>query len=127
MKKLIIGVVVLAIVIIGGLYFTMGKSKQDVLSGNVVAVDNGVDTKVINIDASRFQYSQNVIKVKKGEHVKILINNKDTQHGITIPDLGVSGIDSVEFTADKAGTYEFRCPTMCGKGHKDMKGTLIVE
>ena len=43
-----------------------------------------------------------------------------------IPDLGVSGIDSVEFTADKAGTFEFRCPTMCGQGHMNMKGTLIV-
>ena len=97
----------------------------DGISGNVIKTDS--PTKVITIKAQRFQYTPGIIRVKKGEHVKIIIDNTDTTHGIVIPDLGISGIDYVEFTADKSGTFEFRCPTPCGKGHLGMKGTLIVD
>ena len=83
--------------------------------------------RLISLHAARFQYTPNVITVKKGERVKITLTNTDTTHGIVIPDLSVSGIDSVEFTPDRAGTFEFRCPTFCGSGHGGMKGTLIVE
>ena len=33
----------------------------------------------------------------------------------------------VRFTAAQAGRYPFRCSVMCGSGHLDMKGELIVE
>ncbi len=96
-------------------------------SAGVEATNPEAGVKVINIDAQRFQFNPGSITVKRGDHVKIVIHNKDTTHGIMIPDYGVSGIEGVEFTADKVGTFEFRCPTMCGSGHRDMKGTLIVE
>ena len=34
---------------------------------------------------------------------------------------------TVEFLAQKAGTYHFRCCTVCGFHHRSMKGELIVE
>ncbi len=108
---------------------TQTKTEKSVVSaaeGSSSTVTSG-SPRIINVDASRFQFTPEIITVKKGELVKIMINNLDTTHGIMIPDLNVSGIDSVEFTADKAGTYEFRCPTMCGEGHREMKGTLIVQ
>ncbi|MBM3232673.1 cytochrome C oxidase subunit II [Candidatus Pacearchaeota archaeon] len=86
-----------------------------------------VEPRIINVKAERFTYAPSLIKVKKGEKVRLVVENVDTAHGIMISELSVSGIDSVEFIADKAGTYEFRCPTMCGSGHREMKGKLIVE
>ena len=38
----------------------------------------------------------------------------------------MSGIDYVEFTADKAGTFNFYCNNYCGQGHPDMSGVLVV-
>lgn len=114
--------IILAVILIAGVgfYFISGSK----ITGNAINSDN---VRVINLKAERWEFTPGTITVKKGEHVKIMINNTDTTHGINIPDLGVSGIDSVEFTADKAGTFEFECPTMCGMGHREMKGTLIVE
>ena len=128
MKKLISTMIILSILLVG-VYFVFGTSKQST-TGNItggVTNDGDDNTKLINIKTSRWSYEPETITVKKGDHVKIIINNTDTTHGIVIPELGVSGIESVEFTADKPGTYAFNCPTMCGAGHKDMKGTLIVE
>ena len=34
---------------------------------------------------------------------------------------------SVEFVADKQGTFSFFCNVFCGSGHGNMKGTLIVK
>ncbi|PIN89169.1 cytochrome C oxidase subunit II [Candidatus Pacearchaeota archaeon CG10_big_fil_rev_8_21_14_0_10_32_14] len=89
--------------------------------------DTNSNTKVITIDAKKFEFTPNMIKVKKGDNVKIVLNNEDFAHGISIPDFNVKGIDSVEFTADKTGTFQFRCPTICGSGHREMTGNLVVE
>ncbi|GAA3332428.1 hypothetical protein GCM10020331_092510 [Ectobacillus funiculus] len=39
----------------------------------------------------------------------------------------IQGNGSATFTADKAGTYEYHCSVMCGSGHANMMGKLIVE
>ncbi len=123
MKTSVVIVSVIAILLIaGGLYVAFNKSA---LTGAVI--QDTTQGKVITIQASRWSYTPGTITVKKGEHVTLMMNNTDKGHGIAIPDLGVSGIDSVEFTPDKAGTYEFHCPTFCGQGHQNMTGTLIVE
>ena len=123
----VIGVIV---ILIGFFLYNLTLSNSSKTTGAVIAPNElpaQAETNVITIEASRFEYSPNVIHVKKGEHVKLVIDNTDTTHGIVIPDLGVSGIDSVEFTVDEAGTYQFRCPTVCGTGHRGMVGTLVVE
>ncbi len=120
-KKILISIAVLVLLAVAA-FFIFGRSSI----GKVTAT-NDVSNKVFTIEASRFQYTPGTITVKKGDHVKIIIINTDATHGISIPDYSVSGLDSVEFTADKAGTFEFQCPTFCGPGHKEMTGTLIVE
>lgn len=105
-------------------YFFFNPFGDSPSSGNAVYSE---DARVININAQMFSYSPDTITVKKGEKIRIVVNSVDTTHGIAIPDFGVSGVGSVEFTADKAGTFQFKCPTYCGSGHKEMTGTLIVE
>ena len=127
MKKsfLLVGGIVAAVIFIAILIFQFNGSGQVTSSGG--SGTGSASEKVITIDASRFQYSQSQITVNQGDHVKIIINSVDTPHGIAIPDYGVSGVESVEFVADKAGTFEFRCPTPCGAGHRTMTGTLVVN
>ena len=131
MKKTVIIIVVLLVVLLGAVFILAGKKSQNDTNGNVVndvsVTSADSSARVIQLTASRFTYTPSVVRVKLGEKVKIVVDNTDTPHGILIPDLNVRGMDSVEFTADKAGTFQFRCPTMCGLGHRNMTGTLIVQ
>ena len=94
---------------------------------------SGGTVKEFTIEASQFTFSPDIITVNKGDTVKIILVNKDTSHGIAIPDFGVSlkvGAGeqaSTEFVADKAGEFTFFCNVFCGDGHKGMKGKLIVK
>ncbi|WP_308638182.1 cupredoxin domain-containing protein [Paenibacillus silvisoli] len=86
-------------------------------------------TVEITLNAKDFEYDQQEIHVKKGDHVKITLASDDGGHGFAIPDYNVDiqGNGSGEFDAANAGTFEFHCSVMCGSGHRDMKGTLIVD
>ncbi|WJH35340.1 cupredoxin domain-containing protein [Paenibacillus sp. CC-CFT747] len=86
-------------------------------------------TKEITVAASNFKFEPSEIRVKKGQKVKITLDNKEGMHGLAIPEFNVDlkKPGSAEFTADKAGTFEFHCSVVCGAGHAEMKGKLIVE
>ena len=85
------------------------------------------EVKEFKIDAFRFGYNPNLITIKKGDRVRLNINNTDTKHGIRIPDLGISGNESLEFVADKVGEFNWYCNKYCGDGYSQMQGKLIVE
>lgn len=86
-------------------------------------------TKAITIEAKNFEFDQKEIKVKKGEKLSITLKNSQGNHAIQIEgyDQEIKGGKTVTFTADKAGEFTFLCSIMCGAGHKDMVGKLIVE
>mgnify|MGYP001578281824 FL=1 len=74
-----------------------------------------------------FEFNPNVIKVKEGERIKLIINSLDVEHSISIPELRIDIHDEGIFVVDKKGTFDFYCHTYCGNGHGAMKGVLIVE
>ncbi len=86
-----------------------------------------------SMTAKKYEFEPNVIKIKKGDQVKLVITALDRDHGFK---LEAFHIDKklekgkpveVEFTADQAGTFPFQCSRFCGKGHRKRKGELIVE
>ncbi|KIL36102.1 hypothetical protein SD71_08905 [Cohnella kolymensis] len=85
--------------------------------------------KAITINAKNFEFDQKEIKVKKGEKLSITLKNSQGNHAIQIEgyDQQIKGGKTVTFTADKAGEFRFLCSVMCGAGHIDMVGKLIVE
>ena len=90
--------------------------------------------QVIKITAKKFEYSPNVIKIKKGVPVIFEFTSLDRVHGFTVPDLDGLRLtiepgkaNRVTVMAPKAGTYEFHCDLFCGDGHEGMTGTIIVE
>lgn len=91
------------------------------------------DEKFIEIKAKKFAYTPNIIKVKKGDHVRIRLISQDVHHGFFVDGYGVQtsaypGQDgSLQFTADKTGRFSFRCSVTCGEFHPYMIGYLYVE
>lgn len=119
-KWIIIGII--AVLIIVGVIAIKGFTGK--------AIDNSItsnNVKEFTIKAFRFGYDPNTITVNKGDEVKIIIDNTDTLHGIRIPDLGIKGNEILEFTANKTGEFIWYCTNMCGEGHREMSGKLIVK
>ena len=88
---------------------------------------------VIKIVAKKFEYTPNVIKLKKGVPVVLEFTTLDVLMGFKVPDLGIRAdiipgkVSRIRLIPDKAGTFPFVCDIFCGSGHEDMTGTLIVS
>lgn len=91
------------------------------------------EVKSFTLTAKQWSWEPSTITVKKGDTVKLTITSIDVPHGFSLPDYGINQTveagqtTTVQFTADKTGTFTFACSIFCGEGHSDMKGTLIVE
>ncbi len=102
-----------------------------------------------NVVARQYAYTPEVIRVNRGDTVRLTFAAMDATHGfylegydldVTIPamrtevelrrpsDPGwVEQVEEVVFTADRGGKFRFRCSTTCGYMHPFMLGELIVE
>lgn len=96
---------------------------------------NGIcDIKTIEIQmtAKQFEFIPNIIKVEKGNRVRINVTSIDVPHGFSLPAFNILNelqpklSQQIEFIADKAGEFEFLCHVYCGQGHRAMRGKLIV-
>jgi cytochrome c oxidase subunit 2 len=83
--------------------------------------------------ARNYEFDPGVITVKKGEKVRLIITATDCDHDFKLDAFDINQVlkkgdpETIEFTATKAGTFEFKCSVYCGKGHRSMKGKLVVE
>lgn len=86
----------------------------------------------IKIVARKFEFDPRTITVQKGKPVRLVITSADVDHGIKIDELGINQkipahqTIKVDFTPDQVGRFEFKCSVVCGSGHDDMVGELIV-
>ena len=106
--------------------------------------------QVVEMTAKKYAYSPEEIRVKKGTRVQLKIRATDRTHGFKIqlypegtPEKGEPGLRiadnqinfkleenqerTIEFVAERPGTYIFRCSVFCGMGHRGMNGKVIVE
>lgn len=85
----------------------------------------------IKITAKKFEFDKTEIQVKKGEKVKIVVENADVSHGIIVPDLidpsTQESLNEFEIPTDKAGEFYFYCATPCGLGHGSMSGKIVIS
>lgn len=87
----------------------------------------------IDLTAKRFAFLPDRLEAVEGDLVTLAVKSADGTHGIEIKKLklkkevprGGSAV-MLSFTAPAAGTYEITCSEYCGRGHDDMKATLIV-
>lgn len=150
-----VGYILIALVVLGGGYWYMNSQKTvgeampesesmmektdtmtEFASPSGASAENGMMEKAreIVIEGSEFKFSENTMTLKVGEPVKLVFKNTGNMtHDWVVDELGVrtkvisSGQeDTIEFTPNKAGTFEYYCSV--GSHRKmGMKGTLTVE
>ena len=86
----------------------------------------------IEITARRFAFEPDVITLKKGEAVLLVLKSLDVTHGLRIRELGLDLKAAKEmpgkelFTPQKAGDFVGHCSVFCGAKHGTMKITFHV-
>ncbi len=94
--------------------------------------ETGAAPVEIKMTARQFEFEPKLITVQKGKPVRLLISSTDVQHGFAIEELGVNkklkanAVTAVEFTPTRVGRFPFECSVMCGSGHDEMAGELVV-
>ncbi|HET7750246.1 MAG TPA: cupredoxin domain-containing protein [Terriglobales bacterium] len=110
------------------------------------AATQGVQT--IDVTAKKYEFIPSTIRVKQGANVQLKITATDHAHGFQISEAPQGSKEkaglvfsspqkchkiekgetaTLEFVAQTAGTYPFKCCVHCGLHHGAMKGQLVVE
>lgn len=82
--------------------------------------------------ARQFEFEPKQITVQKGKPVRLLITSTDVEHGFAIEELRINkklkanAVTVVEFTPTRVGRFPFECSVICGSGHDEMSGELVV-
>lgn len=77
--------------------------------------------------------SSSEVHLEVGQPVKVLLRSKDVLHDFYVPefrakmDLIPGQITYFWFTPTKEGEYEILCAELCGVGHFNMRGKVVVE
>jgi heme/copper-type cytochrome/quinol oxidase subunit 2 len=89
--------------------------------------------KLIKMFAEEWKWSPNLIRVAQGTRVRIEFLSYGASRRFDLKGyklkvrLPQDKLVSVEFVADKKGTFRWRCGRPCGNGCAKMTGKLIVE
>lgn len=118
------------IILIGGvLYFTLpDKSLKKEVKVKPTGQIKEFDVRLFNWD-----FEPKKIEVNAGDKVILHVISTDIPHGIGINEFLVNkrvdpgATTTVEFIADKRGTFRMYCTVVCGAGHLTMDGTLTVK
>lgn len=95
-----------------------------------------ITIEIQELDHETHRFSPDTVNVPLGALVKLTVINRDEHnHGLTIPELGINtglvapdgGSVTIEFVAEKAGSFQFFCSIPgCVPDHDKMIGTFNV-
>jgi cytochrome c oxidase subunit 2 len=72
------------------------------------------------------------VEVPQGARVELVVTSVDIEHGIAVPGLDINEPVQPEhpavirFLAQTPGTYPMRCSVLCGRGHNQMVGEIVI-
>lgn len=124
---IILSIAVIAVLAVGYNFLPKSGAENNASAENTSLANQDSQNQVMfSVDAKKWQFTPEIIRVKKGQRAKIIINNTDVLHGINLPDFNAIGDNDIEFLADKTGEFIFYCKNFCGEGHRAMQGKIIV-
>jgi len=136
--KNITPIVIVLVIALGAGYLLMSKTTPPITEAKpeVAQVETKqafVADKTFNVKGLDYSYDVKEIKVKLNDKVKINFTNTEGFHDLKIDELGVATkqikvneSESVEFVANKAGSFQYYCSVGQHRAN-GMWGTIIVE
>jgi len=116
---------------------TMEKSPNAIASEKEARIERRPGIVEVWMNVVRSHFTPDIVTAKVGDKVIIHLTNieqtADATHGFAVPTKNVIvSLDpgestTVEFVADKPGSYSFYCTEFCSALHLEMQGWLIVE
>ena len=111
----------------------MKKAVLILLLASTLTAQPEASTPVVEIHAKRFEFTPNLISLKKDQPVTIRLVSTDRAHGLLIEALKID-LDAedgkpaeVTVTPREIGRFPAICDHYCGAGHGNMKMTVVVE
>lgn len=100
--------------------------------GNATSTDTPM-VKEFMVEGSNYKFSVTEMRVNLGDTVRVVFKNTGGQHDWKVDEfdaetrvLSAGEQETIEFVADKAGTFEYYCSVMQHR-QMGMVGSLIVE
>lgn len=142
-NKWIIIAIILILGLVGVAYWSSqagvnpGSSPQPTTTAttSIAVTPTPTTVKSFEVEGKPFEFSLKEIKVNQGDRVRITFKNTEGMHDWTIDEFNArtkqiqaGESDTVEFVADKKGTFEYYCSVGNGFHRKQgMVGKLVVE
>ena len=88
--------------------------------------------RTIRISAHSFEYAPAIISINPGDRVTLELSSSDYVHGLYLDGYDLNLVaapgqtERLTFTAEKPGSFRFRCSVTCGALHPFMIGKLEV-
>jgi cytochrome c oxidase subunit 2 len=98
-----------------------------------LAQEQAPNRREITLTASNYRFSPSRIEVAQDDLVKLTVQSQDVAYSVTIDEYRVSrrvpagGSTTLEFCADRAGTFAFYSNLTNDTRHSQMKGELLVR
>src|SRR3989344_1616334 len=120
-------IVIIVLIVLGaGAWLVLGMKKAEApVGGQLGEKSNGEMEGIVNtapavkeftVSGKNFSFTPSLITVKQGDRVKITFQNSAGFHDFVIDEYGVATkqtqsptIEVLEFTANKAGSFEYYC------------------
>lgn len=113
---------------------SMVPSNNAMMGSDSAMMESTGTVKEFTVDGSNFKFEPSTMTVNKGDTVKVTFKNTGGFHDFVIDEfagaktkqIGANASETIEFVADKAGTFEYYCSVGNHRG-MGMKGTLTVK
>jgi nitrous-oxide reductase len=116
---------------------TNQKSPNSIASEKEARIERRPGVVEVWMNVVRSHFTPDIVTAKVGDRVIVHLTNTeqtpDATHGFAVPTRNVMvSLDpgettTVEFVADRPGTYSYYCTEFCSALHLEMQGWLIVE
>ena len=116
---------------------TMLHSADSIVGSQEARIKRRPGVVEVWMSVIRSRFTPDIVQAKVGDRIIVHLTNveqtPDATHGFAVPTKNVMvSLDpgettTVEFTADKPGSFSFYCTEFCSALHLEMQGWLIVE
>jgi heme/copper-type cytochrome/quinol oxidase subunit 2 len=121
----------LALLLVGtGLFLAAGPLVRRVLAAGQEQAPN---RREFTVTARNYAFSPNRIEATQDDLIKLTVQSEDVAYSLTIDEYRVSkripagGSTTLEFRADRSGTFSFYSNLSNDARHKQMTGQLVVR